>query len=145
MCWGYIRAKHSVNQSFYKCIKNNRRPDSRGSDVPRGIGLTFQARLLCSEIHDDCTCINSVSSLFLFGVCVIMLCSDVLLSIAHCPEALKNTLMFCKDVLSFSGEISCFEPCELFMFDGSKIRCIYTIGTVSSFCSMSGFFLKLAF
>lgn len=39
----------------------------------------------------------------------------------------------------------CFEPHELFMLDDSKIKPVHTVGAVSSFCSVFGFYLRLAF
>lgn len=39
----------------------------------------------------------------------------------------------------------CFEPHELFMLDDSKIKPVHTVGAVSSFCNVFGFYLRLAF
>lgn len=43
--------------------------------------------------------------------------------ISHSIEALRDTLMFCKDVVRRS-----LEPHELFMLDDSKMRLIHIVG-----------------
>lgn len=82
-----------------------------------------------------------------------MMCSDVLPTVAYHTEVLRDTLMllfyfkafFNRYFKAFLMKRHCFEPHELFMLDDSKIKPVHTVGAVSSFCSVFGFYLRLAF
>lgn len=65
--------------------------------MQRGLAAGFSGRTfvqLDAQSHMPCE-LFAASSLL---VSVTILCSDVLPSIAHCRETLRNMLMFCKDV-----------------------------------------------
>ena len=91
ICWGYTRAKHSTNQSFYSCIKNNQTAD--GQMFPEGSGWLFRQDFYIARY-------TVVHHMWVrFPASFLLLYSDVLPPIAHYTEALRDTLMICKDIL----------------------------------------------